>query len=189
MDCFLSNRFEISRLSTRINAFNQWEEADAFCYRNAVIYFSFLARSAYHYLGQITNPQVNLYSSMDGRGYGSGFSGWGGGGGGSSSRDLYGYKDSMSGGGGFGGGGGGGSGGYGGSLMKSRLSGGSGLSSTVSNADEVIAKINQRLDMLTQLEGGMKGGGRSDRFDQYHSFQDFSQLLLRHGAPRSLQIW
>lgn len=78
--------------------------------------------------------------------------------------DLYGYKDSMSGGGGFGGGGGGGGGGgYGGSLMKRGLSGGSGLSSSVSNADAVIAKINQRLDMLTQLEGGMKGGGRSDR--------------------------
>lgn len=77
------------------------------------------------------------------------------------SLDLYGYKDSMSGGGGFGGGGGGG--GYGGSLMKRGLSGGSGLTSSVSNADAVIAKINQRLDMLTQLEGGMKGGGRSDR--------------------------
>ncbi|XP_041958797.1 A-kinase anchor protein 8-like [Alosa sapidissima] len=121
---------------------------------------------------------------MDGRGYGSGFSGWGGGGGGSSSRDLYGYKDSMSGGGGFGGGGGGGgSGGYGGSLMKSRLSGGSGLSSTVSNADEVIAKINQRLDMLTQLEGGMKGGGRSDRFDQYDSFDSRSSSAM---GPRDL---
>uniref|UniRef100_A0AAZ3RDQ2 C2H2 AKAP95-type domain-containing protein n=1 Tax=Oncorhynchus tshawytscha TaxID=74940 RepID=A0AAZ3RDQ2_ONCTS len=62
---------------------------------------------------------------------------------GSDNYDPYGggYKDSMSGMGGYGGG-----------------------------ADAVIAKINQRLDMLTQLEGGMKGGGRSDRFDQYESF-------------------
>uniref|UniRef100_A0A673J5I9 A-kinase anchor protein 8-like n=1 Tax=Sinocyclocheilus rhinocerous TaxID=307959 RepID=A0A673J5I9_9TELE len=88
----------------------------------------------------------------------SGFSGWGGSGGGGSSRgsggyDLYGYKDSMSSSGGFGGGG------YGSSdRMKRGLSGGSLLSSSGSNADDVIAKINQRLDMLTQLEGGMKSG-------------------------------
>ncbi|XP_072514018.1 A-kinase anchor protein 8-like isoform X2 [Salminus brasiliensis] len=124
---------------------------------------------------------------MDGRGYGSGFSSWGGGGGGgggggassnrgSGSYDMYGYKDSMSGG-GFGGGG------YGarGDQMKRGLSGAS-LLSTGTNADAVIAKINQRLDMLTQLEGGMKGGGRNDRFDQYESFDSRSSAL----GPRDL---
>lgn len=50
--------------------------------------------------------------------------------------------DSMSGLGGYGGGG----------HMKRCLTG----------ADAVIAKINQRLDMLTQLEGGFKGS-RCDR--------------------------
>ncbi|KAK7160974.1 hypothetical protein R3I94_003828 [Phoxinus phoxinus] len=118
------------------------------------------------------------------RGYSSGFSGWGGsgGGGGGSSRgsgsyDLYGYKDSMSGGsGGFGG-----SGGYGSSeRMKRGLSGGSLLSSGAT-ADAVIAKINQRLDMLTQLEGGMKSSTR-ERFDQYESFDSRSASL----GPRDL---
>eukprot|EP00063_Salmo_salar_P010713 XP_013985548.1 PREDICTED: A-kinase anchor protein 8-like isoform X2 [Salmo salar] len=101
---------------------------------------------------------------MEGRGYSSGgYSSWGGGGGsgsrGSDNYDPYGggYKDSMSGMGGYGGG------------HKRALSGSS-LLSTGTSADAVIAKINQRLDMLTQLEGGMKGGGRSDRFDQYESF-------------------
>lgn len=46
--------------------------------------------------------------------------------------------------------------------MKRGLSGASLLSSTGTNADAVIAKINQRLDMLTQLEGGLKGT-RGDR--------------------------
>ncbi|XP_061088326.1 A-kinase anchor protein 8-like isoform X2 [Conger conger] len=120
---------------------------------------------------------------MDNRGYGSsGYSSWGGGGSsssrGSGGYDLYGYKDSMSMsmsssggyGGGYGGGGGGGGGG-GSSQMKRSLSG-AGMVSTGTSADAVIAKINQRLDMLTQLEGsgGMKGGGRSDRFDQYESY-------------------
>ncbi|KAL1005072.1 hypothetical protein UPYG_G00054120 [Umbra pygmaea] len=113
---------------------------------------------------------------MDGRSYGSGgYSSWGGSGGGSGSRgsgkyDLYGggYKDSMSGLGGYGGGYGGGG----------RLSGSSLLSSTGTSADAVIAKINQRLDMLTQLEGGMKGGSRSDRFDQYESFDSLSSRDL-----------
>lgn len=74
---------------------------------------------------------------------------------GSGSYDLYGYKDSMSS--GFGGGG------YGSNeRMKRGLSGGSLLSSGAT-ADAVIAKINQRLDMLTQLEGGMKSGARGDR--------------------------
>ncbi|KAI4888192.1 hypothetical protein NFI96_018643 [Prochilodus magdalenae] len=124
--------------------------------------------------------------NMDGRGYGSGndglygwFSSWGGGGGssnrGSGNYDLYGYEGSMSGGGGFGG--------YGGrgDQMKRGLSGGSLLSSTGTNADAVIAKINQRLDMLTQLEGGMKGG-RGDRFDQYESYDSRSSAL----GPRDL---
>ncbi|XP_076838877.1 A-kinase anchor protein 8-like isoform X2 [Brachyhypopomus gauderio] len=128
---------------------------------------------------------------MDGRGYGTGFSNWGGsgggggGGGGASNRgsgsyDLYGYKDSMSGGGGYGGGGFGGGGG--GGPMKRALSGASLLSSTGTNADAVIAKINQRLDMLAQLEGGVKGGGRGDRFDQYESFDSRSSAL----GPRDL---
>ncbi|KAK5898671.1 hypothetical protein CesoFtcFv8_008224 [Champsocephalus esox] len=110
---------------------------------------------------------------MDGRSYGSGYSSWGGGG--SSSRgsggfDLYGggYKDSMSGLGGYGGGGGGGGG-----HMKRGLSG---TSSTGTHADAVIAKINQRLDMLTQLEGGLKGS-RGDRFDHYESFDSRSPAL------------
>lgn len=53
------------------------------------------------------------------------------------------------------------SGGYGGGQMKRGLSGS--LLSGGGSADDVIAKINQRLDMLTQLEGGMKGGGRNER--------------------------
>lgn len=73
---------------------------------------------------------------------------------GSSGFNLYGggHKDSMSGLGGYGGG----------SHMKRGLSGSSLLSSTGTHADAVIAKINQRLDMLTQLEGGFKGS-RGDR--------------------------
>ncbi|KAI1886518.1 hypothetical protein AGOR_G00196580 [Albula goreensis] len=124
---------------------------------------------------------------MDSRGYGSsGYSSWGGGGSassrGSSGYDLYGYKDSMSsGGGGYGGGYGGGGGS---SQMKRGLSG-SGMVSTGTSADAVIAKINQRLDMLTQLEGsgGMKGGGRSDRFDQYESYDSRPSSSLN---PRDL---
>lgn len=83
---------------------------------------------------------------------------------GSGSYDMYGYKDSMSGGsGGFGG-----SGGYGSSeRMKRGLSGGSLLSSGAT-ADAVIAKINQRLDMLTQLEGGMKSSTR-ERYAHTHN--------------------
>ncbi|XP_034440121.1 A-kinase anchor protein 8-like isoform X6 [Hippoglossus hippoglossus] len=114
------------------------------------------------------------------RGYGSGYS-WGGGGGGSGSRagssgfDMYGggYKDSMSGLGGYGGGGGGGGGS---GQMKRSLSGASMLSSSGTHADAVIAKINQRLDMLTQLEGGLKGT-RGDRFDQYESFDSRTSSL------------
>ncbi|XP_076004207.1 uncharacterized protein LOC142996981 isoform X2 [Genypterus blacodes] len=60
--------------------------------------------------------------------------------------------------------------------MKRGLSGASLVSSTGTHADAVIAKINQRLDMLTQLEGGMKGG-RSDRFDQYESFDSRPSAL------------
>ncbi|XP_069386144.1 A-kinase anchor protein 8-like isoform X2 [Paralichthys olivaceus] len=106
------------------------------------------------------------------RGYGSGYS-WGGGGSGSrgsSGFDMYGggYKDSMSGLGGYGGGGSG--------QMKRNLSGASMLSSSGTHADAVIAKINQRLDMLTQLEGGLKGA-RNDRFDQYESFDSRTSSL------------
>uniref|UniRef100_A0A665SUN6 A-kinase anchor protein 8-like n=1 Tax=Echeneis naucrates TaxID=173247 RepID=A0A665SUN6_ECHNA len=106
-----------------------------------------------------------------------GYSSWGGGGSGnrgSGGFDMYsgGYKDSMSGLGGYGGGGGGAGGGH----MKRGLLGASLLSSTGTHADAVIAKINQRLDMLTQLEGGMKGG-RDDRFDQYESFDSRSSAL------------
>ncbi|KAM8880342.1 A-kinase anchor protein 8-like isoform 2-T2 [Spinachia spinachia] len=114
---------------------------------------------------------------MDGRSYGSGYSSWGGSGSGSRSSggfDLYGggYKDSVSGLGGYGGGGGGGGGGH----MKRALSGASLLSSTGTNADAVIAKINQRLDMLTQLEGGLKGT-RGDRYDHYESFDSRASAL------------
>ncbi|KAK5873318.1 hypothetical protein PBY51_018368 [Eleginops maclovinus] len=113
---------------------------------------------------------------MDGRSYGSGYSSWGGGGSGSRGSggfDLYGgggYKDSMSGLGGYGGGGGGGG------HMKRGLSGSSLISSTGTHADAVIAKINQRLDMLTQLEGGLKGT-RGDRFDHYESYDSRSPAL------------
>ncbi|XP_037328583.2 A-kinase anchor protein 8-like isoform X2 [Pungitius pungitius] len=109
---------------------------------------------------------------MDGRSYGSGYSSWGGSGSGSRSSggfDLYGggYKGSVSGLGGYGGGGG---------HMKRGLSGASLLSSTGTNADAVIAKINQRLDMLTQLEGGLKGT-RGDRYDHYESFDSRASAL------------
>uniref|UniRef100_A0A3Q3WIT6 C2H2 AKAP95-type domain-containing protein n=1 Tax=Mola mola TaxID=94237 RepID=A0A3Q3WIT6_MOLML len=101
----------------------------------------------------------------------AGYSSWGGGGSGSRGSggfDLYGggHKDSMSGLGSYGGGG----------HMKRGLSGSSLLSSTGTHADAVIAKINQRLDMLTQLEGGFKGS-RGDRFDQYESFDSRSSAL------------
>ncbi|KAM4595661.1 A-kinase anchor protein 8-like isoform 2-T2 [Fundulus diaphanus] len=111
---------------------------------------------------------------MDSRGYGSGYSSWGGGNSGSRGSggfDMYGgggYKDSGIG--GYGGGGGGGG------HMKRGLSGGSLLSSSGTHADAVIAKINQRLDMLTQLEGGFRGP-RSDRFDEYESFDSRSSGL------------
>ncbi|XP_054635794.1 A-kinase anchor protein 8-like [Dunckerocampus dactyliophorus] len=120
---------------------------------------------------------------MEGRNYGSGFSNWGGGGGGggggsgnrgSGNFDLFGgnYKNSMS-----------GFGGYGGGNSKRGLSGSSLLPQKGNHADEVIAKINQRLDMLTQLEGGMKGG-RSDRFGQFESFDSLSPSrdLYRSGG-------
>ncbi|XP_028301690.1 A-kinase anchor protein 8-like isoform X2 [Gouania willdenowi] len=110
---------------------------------------------------------------MDSRGYGSGFSSWGGGGSvsrGSGGFDMYGggYKDSLPGLGGYGGGGG--------NHMKRGPSGQSLLSSSGAHADDVIAKINQRLDMLTRLEGGLKGA-RGDRFDQYESFDSRSSAL------------
>ncbi|MGH0146099.1 UNVERIFIED_CONTAM: hypothetical protein FKN15_038720 [Acipenser sinensis] len=107
---------------------------------------------------------------MDSRGYkagygnSSGYSSWDtgtsnrGSGGGYDSYDYgYGQKDSS------------GSGSFGGYGMQSKSwelpkqSGlGSSLTTTGTNADAVIAKINQRLDMLSQLEGdtGTLGGGR-----------------------------
>uniref|UniRef100_A0A3B3XI42 C2H2 AKAP95-type domain-containing protein n=1 Tax=Poecilia mexicana TaxID=48701 RepID=A0A3B3XI42_9TELE len=100
----------------------------------------------------------------------AGYSSWGGGSSGnrgSGGFDMYGggaggsYKDSGAG--GYGGGG------SGGGHMKRGPSGGSMLSSSGTHADAVIAKINQRLDMLTQLEGGFRGP-RGDRFDEYESF-------------------
>ncbi|XP_034043678.1 A-kinase anchor protein 8-like isoform X2 [Thalassophryne amazonica] len=114
---------------------------------------------------------------MDGRGFGSGYSSWSGGGSGSRGSggfDSYGggFKDSVSGFGGYGGGG----------HMKRGLSGASLLSSTGTDADTVIAKINQRLDMLSQLEGGMKGS-RGDRFDQYESFDSRPSAF---NSPRDL---
>lgn len=59
--------------------------------------------------------------------------------------------------------------------MKRGLSGGSMLQSSGTNADAVIAKINQRLDMLTQLEGGFRGP--RDRFDEFESFDSRSSGL------------
>ncbi|XP_029008970.1 A-kinase anchor protein 8-like isoform X3 [Betta splendens] len=54
--------------------------------------------------------------------------------------------------------------------------GGGGSGNRGTHADAVIAKINQRLDMLTQLEGGLKGA-RGDRFDQYESFDSRSSAF------------
>ncbi|XP_051940186.1 A-kinase anchor protein 8-like isoform X2 [Hippocampus zosterae] len=114
---------------------------------------------------------------MEGRNYGSSFSNWGRGGSGnrgSGNFDLFGgnYKNSMS-----------GFGGYGGGNSKRGLSGSSMLQQKITHADEVIAKINQRLDMLTQLEGGMKS--RGDRFGQFDSFDSLSSSsrdLFRSGG-------
>ncbi|XP_023677670.1 A-kinase anchor protein 8-like isoform X2 [Paramormyrops kingsleyae] len=121
---------------------------------------------------------------MDNRGFGTGFSNWGRGNSSSRGSDNYGshgYKDSLSGGGGFGGGYG--SGGAG--LMKRGFGGSSVASPTGTSADAVIAKINQRLDMLTQMEGGMKRGGRNDRFDQYESFDSRPSSLNPRDLYRS----
>uniref|UniRef100_A0A1A8KVV8 A kinase (PRKA) anchor protein 8-like n=1 Tax=Nothobranchius kuhntae TaxID=321403 RepID=A0A1A8KVV8_NOTKU len=117
---------------------------------------------------------------MDNRGYGSGYSSWGVGGSGnrgSGGYDMYGGGYKESGLGGYGGGGGGGG-------MKRGHSGGSLLSSTGTHADAVIAKINQRLDLLTQMEGGFKGP-RGDRFDQYESFDSRSSALSSRDLYRS----
>ncbi|XP_004066110.1 A-kinase anchor protein 8-like isoform X3 [Oryzias latipes] len=116
---------------------------------------------------------------MDGRGYGSSYSSWGSGGLGSRDSGGFesyggGYKDSMSGSGGFGGG----------SHMKRGISGGSPLSSGGTHADAVIAKINHRLDMLSQFEGGFKGP-RGDGFDQYESFDSRTSALPSRDLYRS----
>ncbi|XP_037545728.1 A-kinase anchor protein 8-like isoform X2 [Nematolebias whitei] len=103
---------------------------------------------------------------MDNRGFGSNSGGF----------DMYGggYKNTMSGLGGYGGG----------NQMKRGLSAGSMLSSTEAHADAVIAKINQRLDMLSQMEGGFKGL-RGDRFDQYESFDSRISALSSRDLYRS----
>uniref|UniRef100_A0A3P9J333 A kinase (PRKA) anchor protein 8-like n=1 Tax=Oryzias latipes TaxID=8090 RepID=A0A3P9J333_ORYLA len=116
---------------------------------------------------------------MDGRGYGSSYSSWGSGGLGSRDSGGFesyggGYKDSMSGSGGFGGG----------SHLKRGISGGSPLSSGGTHADAVIAKINHRLDMLSQFEGGFKGP-RGDGFDQYESFDSRTSALPSRDLYRS----
>ncbi|XP_033826455.1 A-kinase anchor protein 8-like isoform X2 [Periophthalmus magnuspinnatus] len=59
--------------------------------------------------------------------------------------------------------------------------GGGGPSSRGSHADDVIAKINERLDMLSQLEGGVKG----DRYDQYESMDSRSSLASSRDLYRS----
>lgn len=55
-----------------------------------------------------------------------------------------------------------GSGGYDSMSSLGGYGGGGQMKRCLSGADAVIAKINQRLDMLTQLEGGFKGS-RCDR--------------------------
>ncbi|XP_077575801.1 A-kinase anchor protein 8-like [Stigmatopora nigra] len=116
---------------------------------------------------------------MEGRNYSSGFSNWGNGGGsgnrGSGNYDVFAgnYKNSMS-----------NYGGYGGGNSKRNITGSSIHHQKITHADEVIAKINQRLDMLTQLEGGMKGA-RNDRFGQFESFDSLSSSsrdLFRSGG-------
>ncbi|KAM8843602.1 A-kinase anchor protein 8-like isoform 1-T1 [Synchiropus picturatus] len=103
---------------------------------------------------------------MDDRGYGSGFSNWGGGSGnrGSGQYDSYGDDSGYD---GFG-------------QMKRGLSGGSMMSSGA-HADAVIAKINQRLDMLSQMEGNMK----RDRYDQYESYDSQSSAYTSRDLYRS----
>ncbi|XP_036413049.1 A-kinase anchor protein 8-like isoform X3 [Colossoma macropomum] len=117
---------------------------------------------------------------MDGRAFGSGFSSWRGGSSmrGSGDFDLYGSKDSMSRRGSFG------DEGYdgGGGPMNRRLSGSPFISPSRTRADDLISKINQQLDVLTQLEGSMNRRGRMDRFDQYESVDSRSSAL----GPRDL---
>ncbi|KAL6482437.1 hypothetical protein MHYP_G00105170 [Metynnis hypsauchen] len=117
---------------------------------------------------------------MEGRAFGSGFSSWRGGSSmrGSGDFDLYGNKDSMSRRGGFG------DEGYdgGGGPMDRRPSGSSFISPSQTRADDLISKINQQLDVLTQLEGSMNRRGRMDRFDQYESVDSSSSAL----GPRDL---
>ncbi|KPP59355.1 A-kinase anchor protein 8-like, partial [Scleropages formosus] len=97
---------------------------------------------------------------------------------GSTGYDLYGNKDSLS----IAGGCNGGRGGRSLGLMRRGLSGDSQLPATGSNADAIIARINQRLNMLSQLEEGMQSSGRGERFDQYESFDSRPASL----APRDL---
>ncbi|XP_029111282.1 A-kinase anchor protein 8-like isoform X1 [Scleropages formosus] len=117
---------------------------------------------------------------MFGRGFASGGSSWGAASSrrGSTGYDLYGNKDSLS----IAGGCNGGRGGRSLGLMRRGLSGDSQLPATGSNADAIIARINQRLNMLSQLEEGMQSSGRGERFDQYESFDSRPASL----APRDL---
>ncbi|XP_055014556.1 A-kinase anchor protein 8-like isoform X2 [Boleophthalmus pectinirostris] len=59
--------------------------------------------------------------------------------------------------------------------------GGGGPGSRGTHADAVIAKINERLDMLSQLEGGVKG----DRYDQYESMDSRSSMASSRDLYRS----
>uniref|UniRef100_A0A8C6S2Q2 A kinase (PRKA) anchor protein 8-like n=1 Tax=Neogobius melanostomus TaxID=47308 RepID=A0A8C6S2Q2_9GOBI len=85
-----------------------------------------------------------------------GFSNWGGGGGGPGSRGKTGS-------------------GY---LLVGEFKA---LSSTGTHADAVIAKINERLDMLSQLEGGRK----ADRYDHYESMDSRTSMASSRDLYRS----
>ncbi|KAI4897419.1 hypothetical protein NFI96_029504, partial [Prochilodus magdalenae] len=85
-----------------------------------------------------------VYPEMDGRGFGSGFSSWRGGSSrrGSGGYDFYGSKDSGRGSEGYGGGGGGGN-----------FSGRSCISPSRTSTDDLISRINEQLDVLTEMHG------------------------------------
>ncbi|XP_028679320.1 A-kinase anchor protein 8-like isoform X1 [Erpetoichthys calabaricus] len=128
---------------------------------------------------------------MEGRGYGSGYGGsagyssWNSGAGnrGSGGYDSYsyGYGQESSRAKSFGG--------YGMHSSKSWDSSKQGGSATGSNADAAIAKINQKLDILSQLQGnsGPMGGGsrQAERFDQYESYDSRSTSLNNRDLYRS----
>ncbi|KAL4648752.1 A-kinase anchor protein 8-like [Arapaima gigas] len=120
---------------------------------------------------------------MYGRAFASGCSSWGGGASrrGVTGYDLYSNKDPLSGSRVYDGGHGGRSLGP----MKQSVSIDSQLPSTGTNADAIIARINQRLSVLSQLEGGLQGGGRAERFDQYESLDSYPSSLTPHNLFRS----